>query len=93
MNREELIHIINNLIEKLEHKTEVKEASDGWNDEIKWRVASYFQDVRSSINKEEKVEHVGIVRSLDFDGVCRGELICDIAHSIKWVREYNQKLG
>jgi len=92
VNKNELIDSINVMIERLNQSTTNEEAADGWDSEIKSRVEHYFQDVKACINRGVEVEHVGIVRSLDFDGVCRGHLICDIAHIMKRVRKYNNEL-
>lgn len=92
MNKNELMDSINDMIERLNQSPTDKEAADGWDSEIKSRVEHYFQDVKACINRGVEVEHVGIVRSLDFDGVCQGDLICDIAQIMKRVRKYNHGL-
>lgn len=92
MNKSELIESINDMTKRLNQDTTNEEADDGWNSEIKSRVEHYFQGVKDCINRGVEVEHVGVVRSLDFDGVCRGGLICDIAQTMKHVRKYNSEL-
>jgi len=92
VSKNELIDSINDMTERLNQNTTNEEADGGWNSEIKSRVEHYFQDVKACINRGVEVEHVGVVRSLDFDGVCQGDLICDIAQIMKRVRKYNSEL-
>ena len=92
MKNTALLSMVESMIQRLKEPVTKEEISDGWSDEVKGRVVEYFTSVREHIAKGEEVEHVGIVRSLDFDGVCRGDLICEIAQLMKAIRKYNEEL-
>lgn len=92
MENELLLRMIDGIILRLGSGALPEDLSDGWTPEIQERVIKYFKDIRKIIEQKRLVEHVGIVRSLDFDGVCRGDLICEIAQVMKVVRGYNNEL-
>ena len=92
MKKESLLSMIGSMHQNLSMPVSEDEISNGWNDDIKSRVADYFASVHKDVAQGEEVEHVGIVRSLDFDGVCKGNLVCEIAQLMQLIIKYNEEL-